>query len=46
MPYESITARRDEIDEDLREMHTGHGPSVTTNPYHDIELAAQAARMG
>jgi hydroxyacylglutathione hydrolase len=34
------------VDEDLSAMHTGHGPSVTTNPYHDIELAAQAARMG
>ncbi|WP_227354899.1 MBL fold metallo-hydrolase [Haladaptatus salinisoli] len=32
-------------DEELREMHTGHGPSVTTNPYHDLELASQAARM-
>ncbi|WP_227376191.1 MBL fold metallo-hydrolase [Haladaptatus halobius] len=32
-------------DEELREMHTGHGPSVTTNPYHDIELASQTARM-
>jgi hypothetical protein len=26
-------------------MHTGHGPSVTTNPFTDIELALQAARM-
>ncbi|SIQ95114.1 Glyoxylase, beta-lactamase superfamily II [Haladaptatus litoreus] len=32
-------------DEELQEMHTGHGPSVTTNPYHDIELAGKAARM-
>ncbi|GAA0252210.1 MBL fold metallo-hydrolase [Haladaptatus pallidirubidus] len=32
-------------DEELKEMHTGHGPSVTTNPYHDIELAGKAARM-
>lgn len=31
--------------EELREIHTGHGPSVTTNPYHDLELASQAARM-
>ncbi|MFC4551527.1 MULTISPECIES: MBL fold metallo-hydrolase [Halorussus] len=30
----------------LRAMHTGHGPSVETNPYHDVELAAKAARMG
>jgi glyoxylase-like metal-dependent hydrolase (beta-lactamase superfamily II) len=34
------------VDEDLAAMHTGHGPSITTNPYQDIELAAQAARMG
>jgi hydroxyacylglutathione hydrolase len=27
-------------------MHTGHGPSVTTDPYNDVELALQAARMG
>ena len=33
------------VDESLGEMHTGHGPSVTTNPYTDIELALQAARM-
>ena len=33
-------------DENLREMHTGHGPSITDRPYDDIELAAKAARMG
>jgi len=27
-------------------MHCGHGPSVTTNPDHDIEIALQAAQMG
>jgi glyoxylase-like metal-dependent hydrolase (beta-lactamase superfamily II) len=42
---ESIEYVLDEIDEDLAELHTGHGPSVTTNPYHDVELASQAARM-
>jgi glyoxylase-like metal-dependent hydrolase (beta-lactamase superfamily II) len=43
---ESIDRVRSVVDENLREMHTGHGPSVTTNPYHDVELASQAARMG
>jgi glyoxylase-like metal-dependent hydrolase (beta-lactamase superfamily II) len=43
---ESIDSLLETVDESLAEMHTGHGPSITTNPYHDIELAAQAARMG
>jgi glyoxylase-like metal-dependent hydrolase (beta-lactamase superfamily II) len=34
------------VDEDLREMHVGHGPSVANRPYDDVELAARAARMG
>ncbi|WP_433624623.1 MBL fold metallo-hydrolase [Halomicrococcus sp. NG-SE-24] len=42
---ESIDRVLGAIDEDLRGMHTGHGPSVTTNPYHDVELASKAARM-
>ncbi|EFW92648.1 beta-lactamase domain protein [Haladaptatus paucihalophilus DX253] len=42
---QSIDRVLDAVDEDLREMHVGHGPSVTTNPYHDIELASQAARI-
>ncbi|MEF8829259.1 MAG: MBL fold metallo-hydrolase [Haloarcula sp.] len=33
------------VDEDLLEMHTGHGPSVTDAPYRDIELALQAAKF-
>ena len=33
------------VDEDLAEMHTGHGPSITSSPRTDIELALQAARM-
>ncbi|MFC6718888.1 MBL fold metallo-hydrolase [Natrialbaceae archaeon GCM10025810] len=33
------------IDEGLREMHTGHGPSVTNRPYDHVELAAQMARQ-
>lgn len=43
---ESVDRLLDTVDSDLAAMHTGHGPSVTTNPYHDIELAAHAARMG
>ncbi|UPV73964.1 MBL fold metallo-hydrolase [Halorussus limi] len=43
---ESIDRVRDRIDETLSAMHVGHGPSVTTNPYQDVELAASAARMG
>ncbi len=42
---ESIDRLKETVGEDLRELHTGHGPSVTTNPYHDIDLAGQAARM-
>jgi hydroxyacylglutathione hydrolase len=40
---ERVIAR---VDENLAELHSGHGPSVTTNPYHDIELALQASKMG
>ncbi|QIO22985.1 MBL fold metallo-hydrolase [Haloarcula sp. JP-L23] len=42
---ESIDRVLDVVDEDLGEMHTGHGPSVTDDPYHDVELAWQAARF-
>jgi glyoxylase-like metal-dependent hydrolase (beta-lactamase superfamily II) len=42
---DSIDRLLDIVDEDLAEMHTGHGPSITTNPHHDIETASQAARM-
>jgi glyoxylase-like metal-dependent hydrolase (beta-lactamase superfamily II) len=43
---QSIDRVQDRVAEPLAEMHVGHGPSVTTNPYHDVELAARAARMG
>ena len=36
----------DGVSEDLREMHTGHGPSVVDDPYDHIELAAETARRG
>ncbi|WP_137287013.1 MBL fold metallo-hydrolase [Halorussus salinisoli] len=42
---ESIDRVRDRVDEHLAEMYVGHGPSVTTDPYRDVELAARAARM-
>src|SRR6056297_3254841 len=43
---ESIDRVRERVDETLSAMYVGHGPSVTTDPYHDVELAARAARMG
>ncbi|WP_276300978.1 MBL fold metallo-hydrolase [Halorussus lipolyticus] len=42
---ESIDRVKDRVDEHLAEMYVGHGPSVTTNPYQDVELAGRAARM-
>jgi glyoxylase-like metal-dependent hydrolase (beta-lactamase superfamily II) len=42
---DSIRRVLDATDESLEAMHTGHGPSVTTDPYRDIEMAYQAARM-
>ncbi|MHB9286429.1 MBL fold metallo-hydrolase [Halobacteriales archaeon Cl-PHB] len=42
---ESIETLLDTVDE-VSELHTGHGPSVTATPKHDVELALQAARMG
>jgi len=42
---ESVSRVLETVDEELDAMHTGHGPSVTTDPYTDIELALQAARM-
>ncbi|WP_134672564.1 MBL fold metallo-hydrolase [Halorussus marinus] len=43
---ESIDRLSQRVDGHLAEMHTGHGPSVTTDPARDIEMAGQAARMG
>ncbi|SEV83968.1 MBL fold metallo-hydrolase [Natrinema salifodinae] len=42
---ESIDRVRDRIDSDLAEMHTGHGPSVTSDPDDHVELAGQMARQ-
>jgi glyoxylase-like metal-dependent hydrolase (beta-lactamase superfamily II) len=40
----SIERVQDRVDEDLRELHVGHGPSVTTDPYSHVEAAARMAR--
>jgi glyoxylase-like metal-dependent hydrolase (beta-lactamase superfamily II) len=34
------------VDEDLGELHAGHGPSVTNQPFDHLDLALRAARMG
>lgn len=42
---ESIDRVIDRIDPDLNELHTGHGPSVTRNPYEHVTLAGELARQ-
>jgi len=42
---ESIERVLDVVDENLDVMHPGHGPSVTDDPYFDIELAARSANV-
>lgn len=42
---DSIDRVLEEIDEGLGEMHTGHGPSITNEPYGHVELASQMARQ-
>lgn len=42
---ESIDRVLERVDPDLAEMHTGHGPSVTSDPYDHVELSAQMARQ-
>jgi hydroxyacylglutathione hydrolase len=43
---DSIDRLADAVDGDgLAAMHPGHGPSVTSEPYADIELAARTARF-
>ena len=41
---ESIERLLNVVDDDLEVMHSGHGPSVTDDPYFDIELAARTAK--
>ncbi|WP_408958480.1 MBL fold metallo-hydrolase [Natrinema sp. 74] len=42
---ESVDRVLERIDPTLEAMHTGHGPSVTEDPYEHVELAAQMARQ-
>ena len=42
----SIARLLEAVDESLDAMYVGHGPAVETNPRYQVELAAQAARMG
>ncbi|WP_254530797.1 MBL fold metallo-hydrolase [Natrinema gelatinilyticum] len=42
---ESIDRVLERIDPELEEMHTGHGPSVTANPYDHVELSSRMARQ-
>jgi len=41
---ESIERMVDVLDPDFDEMHTGHGPSVTSQPYRHVEAALDAAK--
>jgi glyoxylase-like metal-dependent hydrolase (beta-lactamase superfamily II) len=47
---ETLIASVDRVTEtvasNLQELHSGHGPSVVTDPFGDVELASKAARMG
>ncbi|WP_226010197.1 MBL fold metallo-hydrolase [Halomicrobium salinisoli] len=42
---DSIYRVKEVVDEDLAELHAGHGPSVTEDAYRHVEMAGQAARM-
>lgn len=42
---QSIDRVLDATDETVSEMHTGHGQSVFTEPYRDIEQARRAAQL-
>jgi len=43
---ESIEYVLETVGDELEALHAGHGPSVTTDPRHHVELALQGARMG
>ncbi|ELZ35038.1 zn-dependent hydrolase, glyoxylase [Halogeometricum pallidum JCM 14848] len=43
---DSLDRLREAVEEDFAEMHVGHGPSVTRQPFDDVETAGRAARMG
>ena len=40
----SIDRLRETVGDDLRELHAGHGPSVTNDPLETVDVAARAAR--
>lgn len=42
---ESIDRVLEYVDEGLEELHTGHGPSVTDDPFDHVELAGRMARQ-
>lgn len=42
---DSIDRVLEYIDEDLAEMHTGHGPSIMNEPYSHVELSSRMARQ-
>lgn len=42
---DSIDRVLETIDEELEQLHTGHGPSVLEEPYGHVELAARMARQ-
>jgi hydroxyacylglutathione hydrolase len=41
---DSIERMVDALDDDLDAMHTGHGPSVTDDPYRHVQAALESAR--
>lgn len=41
---ESIDRVAETVDDDLRELHSGHGPSVTDDAYRHVLAAGEAAR--
>ena len=42
---ESIDRVRERVEPKLAELHVGHGPSVTNEPYDHVELAGRMARQ-
>lgn len=42
---DSLDRLLEAVSDELAELHTGHGPSVTSTPYDHIELAARMARQ-
>ena len=42
----SLDRVKEAVSGNLQELHCGHGPSVVTDPFTDVELASNAARLG